>query len=271
MHAHADDIKDRMRAACESAREVAFILRQPYDREQAEAQFQLGYDAATGLFTAAANALLQRWRSAQEDVVLNADAKCSRGLQGTVHLALLQLEALPADVKEASMQLLGLLALCPAVAVPWSLFDGLSHVSAATQRCKVRREDGSDGSILEDAEIVSDAANGENLVVQLVDGGQEISVARSRVEFGPHILGMVVKEGRYQVQLLTPQPYMRGARVELHGIADNGRYGRVIQSNNDGDVDTVRVMFGCETGKFSRPQLLCTCTLCLIDSRMQVL
>jgi hypothetical protein len=108
--------------------------------------------------------------------------------------------------------------------------------------------------------------------VQLIDGGQERSVARSMIEFGPHIVGMVVKEGRYQVQLLTPQPYMRGARVELCGGADNGRHGRVIQSNIDGDVDTVRVVFGCETGEFPRPQLLCTCRqrLC-IDSRMQVL
>jgi hypothetical protein len=164
-----------------------------------------------------------------------------------------------------------LLALCPAVEVPWSLFDGLSHVSAAGQHCKVRREDGVGGAVLEDAEIVSDAANSENLVVQLLDGGQEVPVARSEIEFGPHIVGMVVKNGRYQVQLLTPQPYMRGARVELCGGADNGRHGRVIQRYNDGDVDTVRVVFGCETGECPRPQLLCTCRqLLCIDSRAQV-
>ena len=152
-------------------------------------------------------------------------------------------------MREASRQLLGLLALCPAVEVPWSLFDGVSHVSAAGQACRVRREDGGGDAVFDDAEIVSDAADGESVAVKLSDG-QEMSVARSRVEFGPHILGMAVKEGRYQVQLLTPQPYMRGARVELYGfvkaVANNGLHGRVVQRHDDG---TVSVAFGCETGR----------------------
>ena len=90
-------------------------------------------------------------------------------------------------------------------------------------------------------------------LLQLQDGKKSI-MARSRVEFGPHILGMVVKDGRYQVQLLTPQPYMRGARVELHGfvkaVANNGLHGRVVQRHDDG---TVSVVFGCETGERSPP------------------
>ena len=253
MRAHADDMKAKMQAACKSAKEAADKAKLPYDREQAEVQFTLDYDAATGHCTGAAHALLQRWRSAQDDVVLHADAKYSRGLQGTVRLALLQLDALPADMREASRQLLGLLALCPAVEVPWSLFDGVSHVSAAGQACRVRREDGGGGAVFDDAEIVSDAADGESVAVKLSDG-QEMSVARSRVEFGPHILGMVVKDRRYQVQLLTPQPYMRGARVELHGfvkaVANNGLHGRVVQRHDDG---TVSVAFGCETGERSPP------------------
>ena len=254
MRAHADDMKAKMQVACKSAKEAADKAKQPYDREQAEAQFRLDYDAATGHCTGAAHALLQLWRSAQDDVVLHADAKYSRGLQGTVRLALLQLDALPPDLREASRQLLGLLALCPAVEVPWSLFDGVSHVSAAGQACRVRREDGGGGGIVfDDAEIVSDAADDENVAVKLNDG-REMSVARSRVEFGPHILGMVVKEGRYQVQLLTPQPHMRGARVELHGfvkaVANNGLHGRVVQRHDDG---TVSVAFGCETGERSPP------------------
>jgi hypothetical protein len=110
LQAHADDMKAKMQAACKSAREAADKAKLPYDREQAEAQFRLDYDAATGHCTGAAHALLQRWRSAQDDVVLHADAKYSRGLQGTVRLALLQLDALPADMREASRQLLG---LCP--------------------------------------------------------------------------------------------------------------------------------------------------------------
>jgi hypothetical protein len=101
MPARADDMSGRMRAACESSREAAYRLRQPHDREQAEAQFRLDYDAATGRFTSAANALLLRWRSEQEGIVLHSDARYLRGLLGTVRLALLQLDALPADLKEA--------------------------------------------------------------------------------------------------------------------------------------------------------------------------
>jgi len=133
-----------------------------------------------------------------------------------VRLALHNIGSQFSELDEACRQLLGLLALCPPVQVPWSLFDGVSRVSAAGQACRVRREDGSGGAGFDDAEIVSDAVEGSKVAVKLSDG-QEMSVARSRVEFGPHILGMVVKEGRYQVQLLTPQPYMRGAVVEVTG------------------------------------------------------
>ena len=253
MREHADDMRAKMQAACKSAREAADKVKQPYDQEQAEAQFRLDYDATTGRCTSAANAVLQLWRSKQEDIVLHADATYSRGLLGTVRLALLQLDALPADLKEGSKQLLGLLALCPPVQVPWSLFDGVSHVSAAGQACRVRREDGTDCAIDEDALVASDAAKGDDVVVEFRDG-QEMSVGRFRVEFGPHIIGMVVKDDRYQVQLVTPQPYMRGARVELHGFvkeaATNGRQGRVVQHHEDGSVS---VVFGCDTGECCPP------------------
>jgi hypothetical protein len=177
----------------------------------------------------------------------------SRGLRATVRLALGNLKA-HGDY-EACRQLLGLLALCPPTDVPWSLFDGVLHVSAAGQACRVRREDGGGGVAFDDAVVASDKVvkDGESVVLQLQDGKKSI-MARSRVEFGPHILGMVVKDGRYQVQLLTPQPYMRGARVELHGfvkaVANNGLHGRVVQRHDDG---TVSVVFGCETGERSPP------------------
>jgi hypothetical protein len=254
---HVDDMKAKMQAALKIAQEVEYRARQPYDREQAEAQFRLDYDAATGRFTAAVNELLQRWRSEKDNVVLQADATHhSRGLLGTVRLALLQLDTLSPDVKEASKQLLGLLALCPADKVPWSLFDGVSHWSAAGQACRVSRDDGSGGTTLDDAVIayvLFDAEKeilGESVVVQLQDG-QEMLVAPSRVEFEPHIIDMVVKDNRYQVQLLTPQPDMRGARIELYGfkknVANNGLQGRVVQRHEDG---TVSVAFGCETGEY---------------------
>ncbi len=133
----------------------------------------------------------------------------------------------------------------------------MSHSSAAGQASRVCREDGNGGTTFDDAVIAHlliDAEKeilGESVVVQLQDG-QEMLVARSRVEFGPHIIDMVVKDNRYQVQLLTPQPDMKGARVELYGfvktVANNGLQGRVVQRHEDGNVS---VVFGCETGEYS--------------------
>jgi hypothetical protein len=168
MRAHADDMKAKMQAACKSAKEAADKAKLPYDREQAEAQFRCDYDATTGHCTAAASELLQHWKSEKDRIVLRSDAKYSRGLLGTVRLALLQLEALAPDMQDASRQLLGLLALCPPVQVPWSLFDGVSLVSAMGQACKVRSDDGSGGVVLEDAVIVSDAVDGDRVQIQVL-------------------------------------------------------------------------------------------------------
>jgi tetratricopeptide (TPR) repeat protein len=66
--------------------------------------------------------LLAEWRIASAGVVLAAGALHSRGLQGTVKLALLILMRTPHA--EACSQLISMLALCPPVQTPWSLFDG---------------------------------------------------------------------------------------------------------------------------------------------------
>jgi hypothetical protein len=183
--------------------------------------------------------------------VLNASMIGSRGLRATVRLALHNLQKLKSrEEYDECRQLLGLLALCPPVEVPWSLFDGVSHASAMGQACRVRSADGKGVTSYGDAVVASDKVieGGESVCVQLSDGTTKI-VARSSVTFGPHITGMVDKDDRYHVQLLTPQPYMRGARIELHGfataVASNGVHGRVVQRHDDG---TVSVAFGCETG-----------------------
>jgi hypothetical protein len=59
MRPHAEVMKVGMQAACKTAKEAADAAKQPYDREQAEAQIRLNYDACT----AAVNALLQRERA----------------------------------------------------------------------------------------------------------------------------------------------------------------------------------------------------------------
>ncbi len=163
-----------------------------------------------------AASMMRRWSIELDDDFVGEVSSGHRAINATVRLALHNIGSQFSELDEACRQLLGLLALCPPVKVPWSLFDGVSHVSAAGQACRVRREEGSGGAGFDDAEIVSDAVESSKVAVKLSDG-QEMSVACSRVEFGPHILGMAVKEGRYQVQLLTPQPYMRGTVVEVTG------------------------------------------------------
>ncbi len=181
------------------------------------------------------------------------------GIRATVRDALHKLKSCE-ECKEC-MQVLGLLALCPPVQVPWSLFDGLSLMSAMGLPCQVRREDDDGGVFYDDAVVASDEIikGGESVCVQLQNGNQTI-VSRSSIAFGPHIIGMVVKNEQYQVQLLTPQPYMRGARVYVEDgtKTSNGLLGRVLQYHDD-DC-TVSVVFGCETGASC---MLASIALCL--------
>jgi len=64
----------------------------------------------------------------------------------------------------------------------------------------------SGGAGFDDAVVASDKVikGGESVCVQLADGKK--IVARSSVSFGPHIAGMVAKDDRYLVQLLTRSP-----------------------------------------------------------------
>lgn len=150
---------------------------------------------------------------------------------------------------EECVQLLGLLALCPSVKVPWSLFDGVSHISAMHQSCKVRRQDGSGGVMYSDAVILSDSVDGDNVFVQTKDRNEDV-VARSSVVFDAHFIGMVVRGEQYKVQMRTPQANIRGTRVEVDGLVktapNNTLIGRVLQFH--ADDGTVSVVFGCETG-----------------------
>jgi len=77
-------------------------------------------EAATG--ATVVQSLLAEWRTASAGVVLAAGAEHSRGLQGTVKLALHVLNCTPHA--KTCTQLLAMLALCPPVKTPWSLFDG---------------------------------------------------------------------------------------------------------------------------------------------------
>jgi tetratricopeptide (TPR) repeat protein len=164
--------------------------------------------------------LQERWRheydkgDGEDAGVLNASVIGSRGLRATVRLALHNLKA-HGDC-EACRQLLGLLALCPPVQVPWSLFDGCSSVSPVGESCMVDI-----GSSVVPAVIAYDEVVYERTVqsirVKLLGQKKSKVVARSSVKFGPHVLGMMNDTKRYFLQINTAEMYIRGARVHVNG------------------------------------------------------
>lgn len=77
-------------------------------------------EAAAG--SAVAKGLLAEWISVRDSIILAPGSEHSRGLQGTVQLALHLLRLHPHEAE--CRQLLAFLALCPPVQTPWSLFDG---------------------------------------------------------------------------------------------------------------------------------------------------
>lgn len=116
MGLHADDMKK----ACKAAKDAALKANQ--DQDKAEAQSRLDYDAATGHCSAAAIKLLDQWTAESKESVFHSDVRYTRGLLGTVRLALLQLTDFPHH--SDARQLLVLLAFCPPSGHGvWSLFD----------------------------------------------------------------------------------------------------------------------------------------------------
>jgi hypothetical protein len=247
MKPHLEDKRIKWQAAFNSAKMVADNAKMTKDdRKLLEDQFEINYEAATGHGAAAADALLLQWKISMDSVVLQADAKYTRGLLGTVRLALLQLQSLRSDVKkfpkEASKQLLGLLSLCPPVQVPWSLFDGgtkgeaqllvrgarvevtgtsLEYVSPVGERCRVTRMTNG-GALLKEplyARVVSDRVEGGQLEIESCDGRVFRIPTEHNIEFDPHIGGQCYKDGICTLQLQTPVP-ATGVKVY---IKDNSK------------------------------------------------
>ncbi len=163
-----------------------------------------------------AASMMKRWSIELDDDFVGEVASGHRAINATVRLALHNIGSRFSELDEACRQLLGLLSLCRPMQVPWSLFDGVSLVSAIGQICKVYRDDGNGGSVLDVAEITSDeVVDGSHIV--LLQGNKRLVVTASSVFFGPNILGMVVKDSRYKLQLLSSQTYTRGRAVEVVG------------------------------------------------------
>lgn len=241
MKPHEQDIKIKLKAflnaAMESAKKKKF---EKLEQEQAEADFWKEYEAATGHGAAAADALLRQWKSAMGEVVLHADAKYSRGLLGTVRLALLQLESLPSDIKEASKQLLGLLSLCPHTQVPWSLFDGgakgeahllvrgarvevtgtsLEYVPPVGERCRIK----CDYSPLKGYARIINVLEDRQLRIEDYEGNVS-EIDADDVEFDPQIGRMHCDQGgKIYLQLVKPIP-ATGVKVSIDHHEFRGRF-----------------------------------------------
>jgi hypothetical protein len=138
-------------------------------------------DAAAGVVVV--KGLLDDWNKTKEGIVLAAGAEHSRGLQGTVRLALHSLKSHRLEAE--CSQLLALLALCHPLRTPWSLFDGGGAEQAAllVHGCRVVVEGQSLGHVyvvgescripelkLEGVAASSEVTEGGKVSVRLKDG-----------------------------------------------------------------------------------------------------
>jgi tetratricopeptide (TPR) repeat protein len=201
-------------------------------RQSAAAAATAFDEAAVGVAVAAG--LLVEWSSASSSVVLAAGAEHSRGLQGTVKLALHFLTSHPLAAE--SCQLLALLALCPPVRTPWSLFDGggvaqealmvlgrrvivewqvMGHVSVAGRSCRIPKLK------LGAAAVSNDVKEGGKVEVRLSDG-KVIKVKGSDLVFEDDAAA-VDMEGQW----------MLPRRLE------NRAEGRVMLQHDDGSVSVL--------------------------------
>jgi hypothetical protein len=156
----------------------------------------------------------------------------SRGLRATVRLALHNLQKLKSsEENEACRQLLGLLALCPPVQVPWSLFDGgftqvpgvVKNQKSADQPAALSFARGAhvdvDGSSLEYVSPVGlhcqvrgdksgvnpgiiHGVNGSEIVVERHQKSERVQYGRVIVEQGD----LEMKDGRCMLRLGMYQP-----------------------------------------------------------------
>ncbi len=260
MAPHVDEMKFKLKAALMDAQEAAVRADTTFDKQVVEADFNKRHEAAIASHGAtAAGALLNLWRSAMSDIVFQADAKYSRGLLGTVRLALLQLESHFPDIKEPCKQVLELLSFCPPMQVPWSLFDGgakgearlmargtrveitgnpLMKCSPVGERCCVMHSTSAQSTlILKNATVdsnqikfsVGDRINGRRIQIRH-DNGELSNVKIDNVDFTPHLVHP--KGSFWNMQLQTPVP-ARDVEVTIQGHDDpslNGRRGLINSS-----------------------------------------
>jgi hypothetical protein len=236
--------------------------------------------------------LQARWsheygKNDDEDVgILNASPIGSRGLRATVRLVLHNLKFFGGF--EECKQLLGLLALCPASDVPWSLFDGgangeahflvrgarvevtgtsLQYVSPVGERCRVHTEE--DTSLVETlyARVVDNCVDSDLIMIEDYEGIRS-QVHKDDIEFDPHISCIHnVEHGKLELQVVKPHP-ANFLELKLRNYLKLTKkvttlpfptYQKVLPEkvvSKEGRIiqfhagnGTVSVVFGCESGE----------------------
>jgi tetratricopeptide (TPR) repeat protein len=130
----AKAMKEARKAFMTTAQAAATAVGAPFDEEFADLKFRKEHLASSGACDeiGIARRILNDWTSRadiEDKEVLQSSDKHPRGLVGTVRLALYELERLDTVDAHRSRQLLSILALCPSVRTPWSLFVGHSNSS----------------------------------------------------------------------------------------------------------------------------------------------
>jgi tetratricopeptide (TPR) repeat protein len=199
-------------------------------------------EAATG--ATVVQGLLAEWRKTSADVVLAAGAEHSRGLQGTVRLALHVLKSTPHAA--ACTQLLAMLALCPPVQTPWSLFDGggavqaalmthgrrvvvngqsICHASVVGENCRIPKLK------LEAVAVNDEVKEGGKVSVRLSDG-KMINVRGSDLRFAGDAVAEE-RDGRWTFQLsASPQSRHQAGRIMRQH--DDGSFSVLLQAAHEG-------------------------------------
>jgi hypothetical protein len=89
-----------------------------------------------------AASMMAQWDIAVRDDFVGEVSSGHRAINATVRLALHNIGSRFSELDDTCRQVLGLLAFCPPVEVPWSLFDGISPISPIGQDCIVQRGQG---------------------------------------------------------------------------------------------------------------------------------
>jgi tetratricopeptide (TPR) repeat protein len=163
-----------------------------------------------------AASMMARWDIAVRDDFVGEVSSGHRAINATVCLALHNIGSRFSELDDACRQVLGLLALCQPVEVPWSLFDGISPTSPIGQDCIVQRGQGAVPAVIASDEVVFERSI-RSVRVRLHNQKKTTVVDQSSVSFGSHVIAMADDHKHYRLQLSTPNLHMRGARVRVSG------------------------------------------------------